>query len=92
MVAKILISYFLSNLLIIVYDAIYKALKPLDIMHHKLYLDGSLSDIIIQLLLSSFFSIVRAFSILKGINKYRIKLFLKALIQISFGCLVYNFI
>jgi hypothetical protein len=40
MITKILISYFLSNLLIVVYDAIYKALTPYASHRHKPYLDG----------------------------------------------------
>jgi hypothetical protein len=90
MITKILISYFLSNLLTVVYDAIYKALTPYASHRHKPYLDGRGGGIMMQLLFSSFISIFRCFRILRGLNIYRIKLLLRAIIQISFGCLIYT--
>ena len=86
---KLIFAFLISNILGVMYDYLYKIIFPHNVTEHKLYLN-KLNETIIQLLLNTFVNTVISFRLLKGINYYRIKLLIRAIIQVGIFIILTN--
>jgi len=87
----LLFAFLISNISGVVYDFLYKMTFPYYRHRHKPYLDR-IGAVLIQLMLNTLVSFVISLRILRGINFYRIKSLIRALIQIGIMILFYEYL
>ena len=87
---KLILAFFISNILGVIYDYLYKIIFPYNFTKHKLYLD-KVGLTIVQLLLNTLVNVIISFRILKQFNYYRIKLLIRAIIQFGVFIMVYEY-
>ena len=88
---KIILAFLVSNILGVLYDFLYKIIFPYNITKHKPYLNKA-SLTFIQVLLNTFVNFVLSLRILKGISFYRIRLLIRALIQVGIFMMFYEYL
>ena len=88
---ELILAFFISNILGVMYDYLYKIIFPYNIIKHKPYLDKA-SLTFIQIFLNTFANCVLSLRILKGISIYKIRQLIRTLIQIGIFIIFYEYL
>ena len=88
---NLILAFFISNILGVIYDFSYKIIFPHNSTKHKVYLNN-LGHTIIQVLLNTFANTIIGFRILKGFTYHRILLLIRPIIQIGIFMMVYEYL